>query len=1069
MKNIEEWKSELKDHLKHADMKEREFIKVETILTVLHELGQKQIGGWWPVFANYHNIVEDKSMRELMAKASRRYPGFIQFSSWQSLLKSYNSLNLVSDIRLFEIINEENESRITLNSTFRIRNEFKHKQKMKLYLREISEAATKKREEKVAETETKYLRYSSRDKVHHQVAIPEYEVVPLDFNIKAIDFKTDFIIPLAELKSCADEMDRIHDGNWAQRYEKIRIIDDKGIEVKNHILSLKQIHIVGAVSSGKSTLIDIIVYWAQKNKHRIALIVSDTSTQLNKVELYNALNIKAVPFITKRRRYKRHQEVCNRLLNAQNNDANSRFNILPDSAQLKWVSDFCLLNGEQTDDARIKEGEEPCDNLKDVSGRRYSCPYQSICPQYIAFREMQDAYVWIFNPYSLVFQRVPQSFNQEKPFLLELVYSKNVNLVIMDEVDKLQLQFDTMFTEEIDLTGSGSNSSLDSTSVTASQALTQRNRSQFESKRNQLWYDNVRFAKAFVDNLLIQLLADGVSLKSKYLRTILKDRTFSPRLEMNRLLQHYEVDEKTSELFYALIRTQNKKIDSEEYSVVPNYNNYLASIEDNEFILTLPQKIQKYIEQLNSSEDHQDPQSMSYEEIKEKSKTNFVIRLKFIVLLYLVDYFVRRVLYQSTGVGTEFNLDPDSHQEWGNPYLKRNYSHLLLHPLTPSISGYRLREERRGGANIKIILYSGVGRFLMYHTHDLYSYLSETHGPPSLQFSATSWIRETPEYHVAKKPSYILKSTEKSKKNLASSKFSFVQVGNGITVSGISGDRRLLHLKQLVSKIINKDEKSHLAQFLEELPEGRKNVLLIVGSYDEAEVVSTQLMSSHYFHEIHLRLISDSYKGDEDRHTISRGMVENMKRTGKSILIAPLLAIDRGYNILNEESGSFFGGIGILVRPIPVPYSSQSLISILNDKSVNLYEKVKDYTSFAEYRAKIQKIGRNAFKNYERNQTTFMAIKDEEYQSHLIASATVLLWQVIGRTIRGEEGTVVKFYDQAFFGRGEVSLNPFVNSQSFLTLTNNLLQKKRESDFVDKELYEALALAFNMMTVEEVS
>ena len=58
---------------------------------------------------------------------------------------------------------------------------------------------------------------------------------------------------------------------------------------------------------------------------------------------------------------------------------------------------------------------------------------------------------------------------------------------------------------------------------------------------------------------------------------------------------------------------------------------------------------------------------------------------------------------------------------------------------------------------------------------------------------------------------------------------------------------------------------------------------------------------------------------------VYRSDIEDFAQTNGKILIAPLQAIGRGYNILNRDGKAAFGTIFFLTRPMPYPADSQSL------------------------------------------------------------------------------------------------------------------------------------------------
>ena len=71
--------------------------------------------------------------------------------------------------------------------------------------------------------------------------------------------------------------------------------------------------------------------------------------------------------------------------------------------------------------------------------------------------------------------------------------------------------------------------------------------------------------------------------------------------------------------------------------------------------------------------------------------------------------------------------------------------------------------------------------------------------------------------------------------------------------------------------------------------------------------------------------------GEERSGGIQRGDVAQFARAESAwILIAPMMAIERGHNILNMDRVAAFGAALFLVRPFPVPDNPELLVQMLN-------------------------------------------------------------------------------------------------------------------------------------------
>src|SRR5262249_43923974 len=140
---------------------------------------------------------------------------------------------------------------------------------------------------------------------------------------------------------------------------------------------------------------------------------------------------------------------------------------------------------------------------------------------------------------------------------------------------------------------------------------------------------------------------------------------------------------------------------------------------------------------------------------------------------------------------------------------------------------------------------------------------------------------------------------------------------------------------------------SILEREIDKLPSHRRRVLLVVGSYQEAKVACEHLQqirpdwkSSGAVRQL---VPDDASSGEKAGDSVlPRGIVDQFTEPGACILIAPLLAIERGHNILADEIDAeeeinggrrkvaAIGAAYFLVRPHPLPHDLAYAIRALN-------------------------------------------------------------------------------------------------------------------------------------------
>ena len=151
-------------------------------------------------------------------------------------------------------------------------------------------------------------------------------------------------------------------------------------------------------------------------------------------------------------------------------------------------------------------------------------------------------------------------------------------------------------------------------------------------------------------------------------------------------------------------------------------------------------------------------------------------------------------------------------------------------------------------------------------------------------------------------------------------------------------------LNKLIEKNLKAADNYSRLQNIKEVIEDqdRKNILIVVGSYKEAEIVESYLNENldvdYWGKNPAVAMIRDSEEKESGRQ-INRSLITKFIDHQGSILIAPLRAINRGYNILNKNKQSAIGAALFLIRPMPVPSDFINQIAHINSWAV---KKIKN-------------------------------------------------------------------------------------------------------------------------------
>ncbi|WP_433686499.1 hypothetical protein ACQP0I_20055 [Micromonospora carbonacea] len=343
----------------------------------------------------------------------------------------------------------------------------------------------------------------------------------------------------------------------------------------------------------------------------------------------------------------------------------------------------------------------------------------------------------------------------------------------------------------------------------------------------------------------------------------------------------------------------------------------------------------------------------------------------------------------------------------------------------------------------------GVGRELLRAMPSIAEV--DSHPPTNvLLMSGSSWAGVSSRYHLPVQVGVILKPKREAQTPPGTAargieetemRVEFLSVGGTpLRVSGTQPGEREATLRQMARLLGESVDRpvSRLEEELLTLPEGRRRILLLVGSYEETAYVADTLhtLSERWRGKV-LRLVpddaetSDTSPEGDDRHAgiLRRGDVDNLAETAADVLVAPLLAVERGHNILSRNvsvaAGSqdkrvaAIGTVYFLIRPNPRPDDIALAIHAVNDWIVRAvdsgqFEKwVRDEGSIGGAAREVRRLSRSKWYSVLARSLAWTRLRDEDRDS-VTWDLLVLMWQVIGRLVRGDVPARVVFVDAAF-------------------------------------------------------
>lgn len=841
----------------------------------------------------------------------------------------------------------------------------------------------------------------------------------------------------ADLLETASWMDRIDvsrgtDPSWHQRLSRVQLgfyESSQGAFLPTEAITIDRLlHLAGMVSSGKSTLMDVLAVWAARQGMQVTLVVGDVMNALRRVEQFRLFGIPAAPILGTSNR-KRHIERLHRALVAEG--ASSP--LAHHHPGFDYLSTACALDGLRSAPMPLDFDDAPCRTLMRLDGdtddndhaetrKFYGCPFWASCQRHTSARDLVGAAIWVATPASLIYTQVPTELNGERLRYAELVYRRS-DLLIVDEADQVQVQLDIMFSPGQTLIGQGRDSWLDVVLQWKDQELAQGGRRQFAESSVSIWSVAGDAARTATNRLY------GLLQLAPPLQKWLEDDYFTEWTLSDQLARAWcgaRGDDAHESPIYRRLRDGfdtylGDPLGDRGEALQNDFARGLAELSrqalpsSNE--ATLRRQIRDWL-------GGQQDLAIADEETDEA-----VVRLECTMLVAVLSDRLNVLIQNWKQVEAPLNLEGSSPLLFHRP----PEDFLPVVPESPmgNVLGFQYR--RNWGASeqmgeLRFFRCAGLGRWVLLHFHELFL-ADGVAGPNTLLLSGTSWAGTSPHYHIQLPVGGILMAPSEEVEAIARSAFAFAPQydanGQPIRISGLRADARFAALAEMLAQLVRRGRMpgapSKLEQERKRLPNGRQRILLLVGSYEETKYAYEAIIRQRPDWRGQVRrLVSDDYdfqSGWDDEATgLRRGEVDRFAGTGAWLLIAPLMAIERGHNILNENDQAAIGAAYFLVRPHPRPDDINFAIHAINHWAIAQGQTTPHHGRSDT----LDELGR-AFRNSAYRQWRHLLRLPMVYRTLPAEERTALtwtqlvgMWQVIGRLVRGGSEAKVYFCDAAF-------------------------------------------------------
>ncbi|MFI7534883.1 hypothetical protein [Streptosporangium sp. NPDC049376] len=444
-------------------------------------------------------------------------------------------------------------------------------------------------------------------------------------------------------------------------------------------------------------------------------------------------------------------------------------------------------------------------------------------------------------------------------------------------------------------------------------------------------------------------------------------------------------------------------------------------------------------------------------------------RLEFTLLLAALHQRLDRLTFLWPQVEAALNLDSTDNELSRRPPL--DYVPVVPEAPMGNVIGFQYLPEEgerdpegRYSGTLRFFRCAGVGRELLLSLPGLGADPTVgRHGPHVLLMSGTSWAGTSTRAHVLAPVRAILKPDARAltavRDTVFRTHFLYDDDNTPLSLSGQDPSVRPAVLRRMIARLGRPGRgglPSPLEQELTQIgDDNRRRALLLVGSYREAGAAADMLQEMERWRGRVRVLAADDADleqavrggglGSDGRGhaaAVRRGDLASFAEDPDAeLLVAPLMAIERGHNILNTRREAAFGTVLFLARPHPRPDDLSLAVFAINDWTARF---VRDHPGLgrATFGELVTKAGdldaaglafrheaRGAWRRLLSRRYVYSRLSPEEKRS-FAWDQLVTIWQVIGRLVRGGVPARVVFVDARFAPKHAAATAPGVVAAS---------------------------------------
>jgi len=767
----------------------------------------------------------------------------------------------------------------------------------------------------------------------------------------------------------------------------------------------------------KSTLLDLLAYIVARRGGKVGYLLSSGSDVYAKTTFLRVLGIAAVPFFG-RTSAGQHAE---RYWRSQLHDGTTTFPVGEDPAA-DFADDQCYLEelrtGNRPDHTPLARSERPCQNKLTLVGQRrhLDCPLFSVCPSQATARASTDAQVWITTPAGLAAITHPSSSVDMR---LYEAAQHHLDLLLVDEADTVQQQFDDRFLQHEILTQPG-------------RGWSDRVRAQIDRQLEHSWrreildpdFKAISRAARQHDQAMNELYTLLLESTGRVLRDVVQEGPFTGYSLLRRLAR----------VLHGLTGRQDWQGRSElEDTADLFFEEHFEPLLSNPF-QTPPEAWAELTQAMTATHDTATTaQESAVAWLTEHRPTldgASAAGLPELARLLQAGIWTARI---TTSFFTMAQLLPavaatpgSELEDFWSRQPPRDLQAFIPEQAAGNLMALQWQSNREGDSgSFGVLWLRGVGRWLLYHLHDLLA-PEGIEGPNVILASATSWMPASPRYHLDTPPGLVLREPPEARAALAQSRMFFRPArypdGRPVFVSGTGGDpaRRQAALSAVSDSICNPRPGALLPlleQVRQQVAEDRQQVLFTVQSTRDAQMVADFINHKTRYRALHVIRDDDQPSAD----SLARRRLGTFATSGADILVAAEGAIQRGHNILNARRVAALGAVFYLARIHPPADDATFPLSLLSREAMrrlnNPLNLTAPGTSPTDIARSLRYGERGRWHRMVGEPVLFSRLADLTERNAFVGNLLVPLHQTLGRGIRGNEKVLVYLCDAAFAPR----------------------------------------------------